>query len=121
LSLRVSSSAEALDAFADRLSAFELAYRHAIRDAVALQRATVVCTIYNGALEPARATIARVGLAMFNDVILRTAVDLGLDALELRAICAEPADYTNAIEPSEQGGAEDCTGDRVRPWRDEWC
>jgi hypothetical protein len=104
LSLRVSSSAEALDAFADRLSAFELAYRHAIRDAVALQRATVVCTIYNGALEPARATIARVGLAMFNDVILRTAVDIGLDALELRAICTEPADYANAIEPSAQGG-----------------
>jgi hypothetical protein len=26
------------------------------------------------------------------------------DALELRSICTEPADYANAIEPSGQGG-----------------
>jgi len=71
---------------------------------MALRRSTVVCTIYNGALERERATIARVGLAMFNDVILRSAIELGLDTLELRAICTEPADYANSIEPSDQGG-----------------
>jgi hypothetical protein len=104
LSLGVTSSAQALEAFAERLAVFECGYRRAIGDAAALQRPTVVCTIYNGALEPDRATIARVGLAMFNDVILRTAIDFGLDALELRAICTEPADYANPIEPSGQGG-----------------
>ena len=104
LSLRVASSAQALEIFADRITAFERAYRTAITDALRLQRHTAVCTVYNGALEPERATIARVGLALFNDVILRTAVDLRLDALELRSICTEPADYANPIEPSGQGG-----------------
>jgi hypothetical protein len=104
LSLRVTSSAQALEVFAERLAVFELTYRRAIGDVLALARDTVVCTVYNGALEPERATIARVGLALFNDVILRTALDLGLDAIELRSICTEPADYANPIEPSGPGG-----------------
>jgi GDSL-like lipase/acylhydrolase family protein len=104
LTMPVRSSAQALEAFAERLTAFEGVYRSAIREAVALGRHTLVCTVYNGALEPERATIARVGLSLFNDVILRTAVDLGLDALELRSICTDPADYANPIEPSAQGG-----------------
>jgi hypothetical protein len=104
LSLRVDSSAEALQAFAGRLAPFERAYRSAIRQVVALGHPTVVCSIYNGALEPGRAAIARLGVALFNDVILRTAMQLGLDILELRAVCTEPADYANPIEPSVQGG-----------------
>jgi hypothetical protein len=44
------------------------------------------------------------GLTLFNDVILRTAIEQRLDAAELRSICAEPADYANPIEPSGQGG-----------------
>ncbi len=104
LSLRVASSAQALETFAARIATFERMYRTAIANAVALGRNTALCTVYNGALEPERAAIARVGLALFNDVILRTAVDLRLDALELRSICTEPADYANPIEPSAQGG-----------------
>ena len=104
LSMPVTSSAQALEAFADRLAAFERSYRRAIRDAMALRRPIVVCTIYNGALEAERARIARVGVALFNDVILRTAIALGLDTLELRAVCNEPADYANPIEPSGRGG-----------------
>jgi hypothetical protein len=104
LSLRVASSAEALRIFAERTTAFERAYRAAITQAVSLGRRTAICTVYNGALEPERATIARAGLALFNDVILRTAVDLRLDAVELRSICTEPGDYANPIEPSGQGG-----------------
>jgi hypothetical protein len=104
LSLRVTSSAEALVMFAERVSAFEHAYREAIQGAAALGRPTAVCTVYNGALEKSIATVARLGLALFNDAILRTAVDLRLDAVELRAICTEPGDYANPIEPSGQGG-----------------
>jgi GDSL-like lipase/acylhydrolase family protein len=104
LSLPVSSSAQALAIFADRVAAFERTYRTAIVQAVRLERQTAICTVYNGALEAERATIARVGLTLFNDVILRTAIDLRLDALELRSICSEPADYANPIEPSDQGG-----------------
>jgi hypothetical protein len=104
LSLRVASSAQALEIFADRITTFERAYRTAITRALRLGRHTAICTVYNGALEPERATIARVGLALFNDVILRTAIDLRLDALELRSICTDTADYANPIEPSGQGG-----------------
>jgi hypothetical protein len=104
LSLSVTSSAQALAVFADRLDGFERSYRSAIGRIVALGRHTAVCTIYNGALDQQRARIARVALAMFNDVILRTAVDFHLDALELRSICTDPEDYANPIEPSGTGG-----------------
>ena len=104
LSLPVTSSAQALEAFAVRTSVFERAYRRAVTTAVAIGRPTAVCTIYNGALEPARAAAARVGVALFNDVILRTAIDLRLHAVELRSVCTEAEDYANPIEPSGPGG-----------------
>jgi hypothetical protein len=104
LSTRVGSSAETLALFADRLNAFEASYGAALDGVVALQRHTVVCTIYNGALSPEQAAIARVGLMMFNDAIVRTAVARGLDVIELRSICTDPGDYANPIEPSGQGG-----------------
>jgi GDSL-like Lipase/Acylhydrolase family len=106
LALPVRSSAQALHVFADRLQMFEQSYRTAVRRLVARGPYTAVCTVYNGALEPERARIARVGLTLFNDVILRTAIDLRLDALELRSICTDPADYANPIEPSGVGGAK---------------
>ena len=104
LKLRAGSSAEVLLAFADRLRVFEREYRAAIAHAIALERYTAVCTVYNGALDEAYAAAARVGLALFNDVILRTAIDLRLDAVELRSVCTEAADYANPIEPSGHGG-----------------
>jgi len=104
LSLRVTSSAQALAIFAERITAFEKEYRRAIRAALRLECHTTICTIYNGALEPQIAAIARVALALFNDAILRTAVEWHLDAIDLRTICTEPADYANPIEPSGQGG-----------------
>jgi hypothetical protein len=104
LTLPVTTSAQALVIFAERLTAFERAYRAVVQRVLALGRPTAICTIYNGALDPLAATPARVALSLFNDVILRTAVDLRLDAVELRSICTEPADYANPIEPSGQGG-----------------
>ena len=104
LGLQVDSSAEALQVFAERTAAFERSYRTAIGAALELRRPTAVCTVYNGALEADRARIARPALAMFNDVILRTAIDLRLDALELRSICTEAGDYAKPIEPSGPGG-----------------
>jgi hypothetical protein len=106
LTLRVSSSDQVLRAFAARVDAFERDYRAAIAQAVALGRSTTVCTVYNGALDPDQAVVARVALALFDDVILRTAIDMRLTALELRSICTERADYANPIEPSARGGAK---------------
>src|SRR5215211_2674427 len=48
-------------------------------------------------------------------------IDLGLDALELRAICTEPDDYANPIEPSGQGRAQDRPRDRSRRRGRECC
>jgi hypothetical protein len=110
LSLRVTSSGQALAVFAERLALFEESYRQAIAQAIGLGRYTAVCTVYNGALDPERATIARIGLALFNDVIVRTAVDLRLDVLELRSICNAVTDYANPIEPSGEGGAKIARG-----------
>ena len=109
LSLRVSSSAEALQVFAQRISAFEQAYRATLSEVMALKLPVTVCTIYNGALEKNIANIAQLALALFNDAILRAAIERGVDAIELRAICTEPSDYANPIEPSGSGGLKIAT------------
>jgi lysophospholipase L1-like esterase len=98
------STAHTLALFADRIEQFEGAYRRALRPVVALRRATTVCTIYNGRLEPAQARIARVALTMFNDAILRTAFEATLTVIDLRLVCTEADDYANPIEPSGRGG-----------------
>ncbi len=110
LSLPSTSSVQLLEAFAERLTPFEQAYRVAMDAVVAAGRPSAVCTIYNGALENGRGTAARMGLALFNDVILRTAIGRRLDVLELRAICTEPEDYANPIEPSGRGGQKIARG-----------
>jgi hypothetical protein len=104
LNTRVSSTAAALQLFADRTDLFEDAYRRVVKAIVALKRHTTLCTIYNGALPPDQARIARVALTTFNDVILRVAFQRALSVIELRAVCCEAADYANPIEPSGAGG-----------------
>jgi GDSL-like lipase/acylhydrolase family protein len=105
LSTPVRSTAEALTLFGRRVREFESGYRTALRPFVARSSALVVCTIYNGNLPDAQqAAHARLVLMLFNDVILRTAFEHGLGAIDLRLVCTEPADYANAIEPSGRGG-----------------
>jgi hypothetical protein len=104
LALPVRSTAEALSLLAERVATFERVYRPAVQRIAALSRPTTLCTIYNGNLEPSRATIARVALTTFNDVILRVAFEHAFPVIDLRAICARPEDYANPIEPSGTGG-----------------
>jgi hypothetical protein len=64
-----------------------------------------VCTIYNGCFpDEAYQRMARVALAVFNDVILRVAIEHGLPVIDLRLVCCSPEDYANPIEPSSVGG-----------------
>jgi hypothetical protein len=100
----VSSTAEALMMFSWRMSQFEAEYRSAIDAALTLKRKTTVCTIYNGNLGEAEAPLARVGLTIFNDVILRIAFERHLPIIDLRLVCSDPSDYANPIEPSGSGG-----------------
>lgn len=104
LSFRASSSSEVLGVFATRLAVFENDYRRAIRQLASMGHPITICTIYNGALPADQARLARIGLMMFNDIILRTAFDEHLDVLELRGICTEADDFANPIEPSGKGG-----------------
>jgi len=104
LGLPVGSTAEALVLFGDRIRQFESSYRSAIDDALALQRHTTVCTVYNGNLDAPQAPVVRVALMMFNDVILRIAIERRLAVIDLRLVCSSAADYANPIEPSSDGG-----------------
>ena len=104
LSLPVRTTRDTLTTFADRLATFQRSYAAALDRVLDCALPTVVCTIYNGALEPPEATVARVALMMFNDVILQVACERRVDVIELRAVCTEPDDYANPIEPSNRGG-----------------
>jgi lysophospholipase L1-like esterase len=100
----VKSTAEALALFATRAAAFDRQYRAALSGVLALRRDTTLCTVYNGNLDRDVADIARIGLTVFNDVILQFAFEHRLKVLELRQICNRPSDYANPIEPSGTGG-----------------
>lgn len=104
LELPVGSTSQALDLFEARVQAFDSNYRSAIEAVVALGRSTTLCTVYNGNFEGAQASRIRVALMMFNDVIYRTGLSLGLNVVELRSVCREAVDFANPIEPSGVGG-----------------
>jgi hypothetical protein len=95
---------------------FERAYRTTIGGVSRLGKWLMVCTIYNGNLDPQIAAAARAAVSVFNDRIYRVAGELGLPVLELRGICTEPSDYANPIEPSGKGGGKIATAilDRIR-------
>jgi hypothetical protein len=100
------SVAHALARFAALQDAFERDYHQMLDAVLARGLPTTVCTIYNGAFpEASYQRIMTLGAAIYDDVILRAAVTRGLPVLDLRLVCAEPADYANPIEPSAHGGA----------------
>lgn len=106
LDLPVRSTADAVRLFAERLSAFEERYRRAVASVHRRLPETAVCTIYNANFPGDEGVLVRVGLALFNDVILRVAFERRLTVIDLRLVCADAADYANAIEPSSRGAAK---------------
>ncbi|HEU4454392.1 MAG TPA: SGNH/GDSL hydrolase family protein [Longimicrobium sp.] len=105
LSDPASSSPQVLGRLATIGAGFEDGYRAMLREVLALRLPTVLCTIYNGNMEDELTQrLAQTGLTVFNDVILRVAFEHGLPVIDLRAVCGEPEDYANPIEPSSHGG-----------------
>jgi hypothetical protein len=104
LDLPVTSTAHALGIFARRQASFAAGYTAAIDAALRLKLPTTVCTIYNGFFDPVQAQRVNVALAMFNDVILRTAFARSLPVIDLGLVCTESSDYVDEIEPSGSGG-----------------
>jgi lysophospholipase L1-like esterase len=107
LERRVRSGAEALAQFATAAGRFEARYRRAIAELSARRLPLTVCTIYNGSFPDADfQRAASTALAIFNDAILRVAIEEALTVIDLRLTCSEPLDYANPIEPSSHGGAK---------------
>lgn len=101
----VNSIYEAIEAFYERIHHFELDYRRALIRLLELNLPATLCTIYNGNFsDPRGARWKQTALMMFNDVILRQAIENRLPVIDLRTVCTEENDYANEIEPSGQGG-----------------
>ncbi len=64
-----------------------------------------VCTIYDcNFADPQMARLVGTALALFNEAIIRNAVECGVPVIDLRLVCSDADDYANEIEPSVQGG-----------------
>lgn len=107
LSAPATSIAQALARLAAIQDQFERTYRRMLDTVLARALPTAVCTIYNGNFpDPAYQRLATLGVVIWDDTILRIAAERGIPVLDLRLICADPADYANPIEPSAHGGAK---------------
>ena len=105
LETSVSSMTRAVEALADIASDFERRYRLAVAACLETARPLAVCTIYNGCF-PDRSfqRDASTTLTVFNDAIIRVAIEHALPVIDLRSVCVTKADYANPIEPSSVGG-----------------
>ena len=105
LSLPANSTSEALEVFYTRINRFESDYIEAIREVRRFGLPSIVCTIYDGNFpDPQMRRVTRIALMMFNDVILRQAIENRMQVIDLRMVCTEKEDYANEIEPSGHGG-----------------
>jgi lysophospholipase L1-like esterase len=95
----------ALAMLGDVVAPFEARYRTMLGEVLARGLPAAVCTVYNPVFpDPEERRYAALGLAVFNDAILRVALAAGVPILELRSICASDEDFANPIEPSVIGG-----------------
>lgn len=104
LDLPIDSTRDALSLFGVRAAAFEKSYRRALAAILDRVPNAAVCTIYNPNLPIEEAALTRVGLTLFNDVILRVALDHRVPVIDLRLVIVDPDDYANPLEPSSRGG-----------------
>jgi hypothetical protein len=102
----VNSTAQALTVLAGASRDFEEKYRRAVEACKQVELPLILCTIYNGCFPESFQRLASTALMVFNDVILRVAIEASLAVIDLRFVCSMPADYANPIEPSSIGGAK---------------
>ena len=103
----VSSMANSVEALADMSSDFERRYRVAIAACLDTVLPLAVCTVYNGCFDDwSFQRLAAAALTMFNDAIIRVAIEHALPVIDLRLVCVTAEDYANPIEPSSVGGAK---------------
>lgn len=100
----VHSMLEALDKLSVPLEAFRQDYRVMLAVVLDKNLPVAVCTIYD--CIPGLTPAIKKGIALFNDVIIREALDAGVQVIDLRPVCSDAGDYSaiSPIEPSVQGG-----------------
>jgi hypothetical protein len=98
---------EGLALLAAAAEGFATTYREAVRLLQRRELPLTLCTIYEGNFpDPTFQRVAAASVALFDDVILRTAAAASLPVIELRLVCRAAEDYANPIEPSSVGGAK---------------
>src|SRR5260370_41557339 len=94
-------TSKSLDSLADISSAFESQYRSSVDACLRPRLSLGVCTIYNGCFpDKSYQRIASLALAIFNDVIIRVAIEPALSVTHLRLICTPPTPYPHTPQPS---------------------
>ncbi|MCU0494767.1 MAG: SGNH/GDSL hydrolase family protein [Chloroflexaceae bacterium] len=100
------SVADVLQRMAAIAQRFEEEYQATLSAMLACGLPTIVCTVYYPNFpDPLVQQLMTMGLLLFNDRILASAIEVGIPVIDLRRVCTTPADYANEIEPSVQGGA----------------
>lgn len=99
-----SSIRESLGKLGKQCQEFRANYRNLLKKLLSFKLPVAVCTVYDSVpdLEIPELT----GLCVFNDSITRIAFENRTPVIDLRVICQESSDYSEAssIEPSSQGG-----------------
>ncbi len=97
---------KALETLADMAARFNADYRNMLKQVVDIHKPLMLCTIYDSV--PGLTPALQTALTLFNDVIVRAAIENALPVLDLRIICREAEDYSalSPIEPSSHGGAK---------------
>jgi hypothetical protein len=106
LSAGVATVAQAVGLLAKAHARFRDDYQELIGALVAVGKPVTVCTIYDAI--PGLGEVERTALALFNEVILRSAIEVMVPVIDLRLVCDQAEDYSelSSIEPSGQGGAK---------------
>lgn len=98
---------QSIATLADIAADFEAQYRSVVSTCLETGLRLAVCTVYNGSFEDRPfQRIASTMLTVFNDAIIRVAIEHALPVIDLRAVCVDAEDYANPIEPSSVGGAK---------------
>jgi hypothetical protein len=106
LAASVHTVADAAGLLANVQRRFRRDYQELLGELMALDKPVSVCTIYDAI--PGLGEAGRAALAVFNDVILRSAIVARASVIDLRLVCDEAEDYSDvsSIEPSGAGGAK---------------
>jgi hypothetical protein len=99
------STTDVLENFADMVEDFQSRYRYMLKKVLKLNLPTAICTIYFPRFpDPKWQKSVLSALTFYNDCIICEAIAAHLPILDLRFVCTEAKDFTNAIEPSAIGG-----------------